>query len=766
MKKYGRLKEHKKDGNIIYISFEKGELEIQIITGQIIRVFSRLSEERPVSKAIEGDKVRKVAFAIEEDEKSVQIHLPKLTVQVFDEAKVDIYDKDGKPVCIDYRGERVSSQSLDQKMLELLEREGHSTQENADGHVIQVLKKLDGDECFYGLGDKTGFLNKRGYEYMNWNTDDPDPHVDSFRALYKSIPFFITLKKDTVFGLFFDNTFRTYFDMGKESDDYYWFGGDQGNLDYYFIGGDSMKDVVKGYTYLTGTAPLPQMWMLGYHQSRWGYQCEADIRKIAESMREYHLPCDVIHMDIDYMEKYKVFTVDETRFPDMKKLTDDLSDMGIRLVTIMDPGVKVEKGYEVYDTGVEKGYFALDEDGQIYENAVWPGDAVYPDFGKDEVRDWWGENHRMLMESGISGIWNDMNEPASFKGELPENVVFYDGGRKSTHAEMHNVYGHNMARATYQGLKKLTGKRPFVITRACYSGSQKYAIAWTGDNHSIWAHLQMAIPQLCNLGLSGIPYVGTDIGGFGSDATKELMCRWIEVGCFSPFCRNHSAMGTRRQEPWTFDQEVLDIYRKYLNLRYELLPYLYDLCHVEEQEGLPLMRPLVMNYEKDEETKNLNGQFMVGDHIMVAPVTEQGMRQKLIYFPEGEWYDYWTGEKIQGGQYKIRHAELDECPIFVKAGGILPKYPPRLSTSEEKDKVLILEVYPGKAEYVHYQDNGEDFHYQEGEYNLYRFSLDGNELSMELIHQGYEKMYETLVIRYQGEERVVKFEHDYMIILE
>ena len=372
----------------------------------------------------------------------------------------------------------------------------------------------------------------------------------------------------------------------------------------------------------------------------------------------------------------------------------------------------------------------------------------------------------MLMESGISGIWNDMNEPASFKGELPENVVFYDGGRKSTHAEMHNVYGHNMARATYQALKKLTGKRPFVITRACYSGSQKYAIAWTGDNHSIWAHLQMAIPQLCNLGLSGIPYVGTDIGGFGSDATKELMCRWIEVGCFSPFCRNHSAMGTRRQEPWTFDQEVLDIYRKYLNLRYELLPYLYDLCHVEEQEGLPLMRPLVMNYEKDEETKNLNGQFMVGDHIMVAPVTEQGMRQKLIYFPEGEWYDYWTGEKIQGGQYKIRHAELDECPIFVKAGGILPKYPPRLSTSEEKDKVLILEVYPGKAEYVHYQDNGEDFHYQEGEYNLYRFSLDGNELSMELIHQGYEKMYETLVIRYQGEERVVKFEHDYMIILE
>lgn len=765
MKQYGRRKAFRSDGNKIYFSFEYGELEIQVVTEQIIRVFSQLSQERPLSKAIEGDKSRAVPFEIKDEGEWVQIDLPDLMIKVFDEAKIDIYDREGKPICIDYRGNRTSTQVIDQQMMEFMEQEGHSVQEYAGEHAIQIIKKMDGDESFYGLGDKTGFLNKRGYEYMTWNTDNPDPQVDCFRSLYKSIPFFITLKKDTVFGIFFDNTFRTYFDMGKESDNYYWFGGDQGNVDYYFISGKTMKDVVKGYMYLTGTAPMPQMWILGYHQSRWGYKCEADIRRIAKKMRENQLPCDAIHLDIDYMDNYKVFTIDETRFADMKGLTGDLLDMGIRLVTIIDPGVKIEKGYEVYDTGIEQGYFAIDKKGKVYENAVWPGDSVYPDFGQKKVRDWWGENHDVLIDAGVSGIWNDMNEPASFKGELPEDVVFFDDGRKSTHAEMHNVYGHNMARATYNGLKKLTGKRPFVITRACYSGSQKYTIGWTGDNHSIWAHLQMAIPQLCNLGLSGMPYVGTDIGGFSSDTTKELLCRWIEVGCFSPFCRNHSSAGTREQEPWAFDEEVVGIYRKYLNLRYELLPYYYDLCRVEELEGLPLMRPLVLNYEKDEETKNLNSQFMIGDSIMVAPVTEQGMTQKLVYFPEGEWYDYWTGEKQKGGEYRIRHAALDECPVYVRAGSIIPKYLPRLSTSEEKDETLVLDVYPGKAEYTHYQDNGEDFAYQEGEYNLYRFKLDEDRLSMELLQKGYRFVYKKIVVHYLGKEKTVNFEDGCAVVL-
>lgn len=732
-------------GNMVQVVFEKGGLEIYVVTDRIIRFFSQMQNSCPASKAVEEDRCAGVAFTVQKLPQGVAVTTDSLVVKVYDDGYTDIFDSRGTALCLDYRGEK-SIQKMYEWDAQLMEQEGHTAGQGEEEHLIQVRRQMDGDECFYGLGDKTGFLNKRGYAYCNWNTDNPDPHVDSFQSLYKSIPFFIVKKKQAVYGVFFDNTYRAWFDFGKESDSYYWFGADDGNLDCYFIGGQDMKEVLKGYTYLTGTAPLPQMWTLGYHQSRWGYRCEEDIRQIAENMRKNNLPCDAIHMDIDYMDHYKVFTVDKNRFPDLKGMTEELAKMGIRIVTIMDPGVKAEKGYSVYEEGVQKEYFAVSPDGSIYENVVWPGESVYPDFGREEVRSWWGENYKVLTDAGVSGIWTDMNEPASFKGELPDDVVFYDEKRKSSHAEQHNLYGHNMARATYNGLKKLTGKRPFVITRACYSGTQKYSTAWTGDNHSIWAHLQMAVPQMCNMGLSGMPYIGTDIGGFGSDTTRELLCRWIQVGCFSPLCRNHSAAGTRVQEPWTWDERTLEIYRKYLKLRYMLLPYYYDLCRAEEETGIPMLRPLVLNYENDENVKNLNGQFMLGDSLLIAPVVEQGMTQKLVYLPEGGWYDLWTGEKTEGGRYIIRGAELDVCPVYVKEGSILPLYPPRLSVSEKKDDALLLAVYPGdgKCGYLHYQDNGEDFKYRDGEYNLYHFSVEEGKLCTEMLREGYEKKYRKI----------------------
>lgn len=755
---YGKVKSSRIQDHTAAISFEKGELEIEILTEKIVRVFAQVSQECPVSKAVEGNKCREVEISLKEEDGIVTVSTTELVIRVSENAVVDIFDKDGQPLCLDYRGERQKDgQVLSEEMAKFMEQEGHVVSLDGKEKAVCVLKQMDGDECFYGLGDKTGFLNKRGYEYMTWNTDNPDPQVDCFKALYKSIPFFITLKKNAVFGIFFDNTFRSWFDMGKESDGYYGFSSDEGNMNYYFIGGSTMKEVVQGYTYLTGTVPLPQRWTLGYHQSRWGYMSEADIRRIADGMRENKIPCDAVHMDIDYMENYKVFTVNQERFPDMKGLMDDMHDMGMHLVTIMDPGVKIEKGYSIYDEGVEKGYFAKNTDGSVYENAVWPGPAVFPDFGQEKVREWWGENYRTLMDAGVDGIWTDMNEPASFNGELPPEVVFYDEDRKSCHGEMHNVYGHNMARATYRGLKKITGKRPFVITRACYSGTQKYAIGWTGDNHSIWAHLQMAIPQLCNLGLSGMPFVGTDIGGFSSDATKELMCRWIELGSFSPFCRNHSAAGTRVQEPWTFDEETMEIYRKYLGFRYELLPYFYDLFREQELTGIPVMRPLVLQYENDAETHNMNGEFMVGDSLLIAPVVEQGATQKMVYLPEGKWYDYWSGELLEGKRYIIRPAALDVCPVYVKAGTILPKYKSGLTTSQGMDKNLILEVYPEEGRYLHYQDNGEDFAYRGGSYNLYEITFADSRLSVKLLHNGYEEKYEKITVRCGKSEKTVLF---------
>lgn len=340
-----------------------------------------------------------------------------------------------------------------------------------------------------------------------------------------------------------------------------------------------------------------------------------------------------------------------------------------------------------------------------------------------------------------------MNEPHGFKGPLPDDVVFTDEGRKITHAEFHNVYGHYMSKASYEGMRKNDGRRPFVITRACYAGSQKYTTAWTGDNHSMWAHLQMAIPQLCNLGLSGMSFVGTDIGGFSGEPTPELMARWIQVGAFSPLCRNHSEVGYRRQDPRMFGEEVLDIYRKYVKLRYRLIPYMYDLFLEGEKTGAPIFRPLVYHYEKDVVARTCNDEFMLGDKMLIAPVVMQGAERRMVYLPEGEWYDYWTKEKIVGPKWFIKEAPIDVCPIYVKAGSIIPVQEEVSYIGEKEIDTLMLEVYPGEGSYDHYLDNGEDFAYREGKYHHYRFTVDASgQVKQELVHEGYEKPYKEIKI--------------------
>ena len=671
-----------------------------------------------------------------------------ITVNVKDNEKLDIYYK-GKLVLSDYEKARKKSEKNPYEDLAIAELEGHTVgkdEEKTD--AVTIIKKLGKDDAIYGLGDKPGCLNKRGYSYVNWNTDDPAPHVDSFKSLYKSIPFFIVLGDEYCYGIFADNTYKTTFDFGYENTDYYFVEHEKGELDYYFMPGNDMAEVVGLYTSLTGTTPLYQRWIYGSHQSRWGYYTQDEVLDIADKFRELDIPCDVIHMDIDYMNGYRVFTFDDKKFPDVKGLSEKLADRGVKLISIIDPGVKKDEDYFMYKEGMEMDAFAHDTDGSVYENAVWPGTSVFPDFTKQSVRSWWGDKTKILLEHGISGIWNDMNEPASFNGPLPDDVVFTEEDEITNHKWMHNVYGHNMSKATYQGLRRLSDKRPFVITRACYSGTQKYATVWTGDNNSLWTHLRMAIPQLCNLGMSGYPFAGTDIGGFGSDTTGELLVRWYQVGCFSTLFRNHSAMGTRRQEPWLFGKEKLDIIRKYVELRYELIPYFYDLFHEHLSTGLPVMRPLVLEYEKDINTHNMNDEFMIGSQLLAAPVVEQGATKRMVYLPAGEWVDYWTKEHIAGGQYIIRDAPLDTCPIYVKAGTILPKYPVEAYIGTKEQKKLILEVYAGDGEYEHYQDDGLDFAYEQGAYNLYRFSHTGNgELEEKLLHEGYPK-YEEIDIKY------------------
>ncbi len=747
-----------------------GSLYLSFLNSQVLRVHT--GHEK--SYAVETATVETTAAAnplaglspVTKDG-SLFLQTADLQVSIDQSLHISIAKTDGSLLCSDYCGTRnITSEQMSPEELEQMIQEGHVVHQGEETCKFHLYKTLYGDETFYGLGDKTGFLNKKGYDFMMWNSDNPDPHVENptFKALYKSIPFFITLRDQGVYGIFLDNPHKSFFDMGFESDQYYSFGSAAGELDYYFMYGDTIAEVIGHYTAITGRSPLPQMWTLGYHQSRWSYSSAEEVLELARSFQKYNIPCDAIHLDIDYMERFKVFTSDSEAFPDLKALSKELQSMGIKLVTIIDPGVKAEKGYPVYDTGIEKHYFATTPDGDVYHNEVWPGDSVFPDFTSDKVRKWWGHQSAFQVANDIRGIWNDMNEPASFKGPLPDDVVFPgdDTDDKHLHSEVHNVYGHLMAKATYEGLKEEDGRRPFVITRACYSGSQKYTTAWTGDNQSLWSHLKMSIPQLLNLGMSGMPLVGTDIGGFGSHTTPELLSRWVEASCFAPLFRNHSAKYTRRQEPWQFDQTTLDINRQYIKLHYKFLPYLYNLCYEETQTGLPLLRPLVLHYQNDPAVRECNDEYLVGDSILVAPVTEQGARTRMVYLPEGEWIDYWTQEHLDGGRYILREAPLDICPIYVKAGSLLPTWSETNYVPEQETLPLIVEYYPAakitsvkaspadtslfKASttdgtLLYYQDNGTDFAYETGEYNLYEFTIETAATSPKLItnikHQGY-----------------------------
>lgn len=763
---FGKIIGYETAGQKVKIQFEYQSGEITVISPKILHVYADCNEVKISSKAVINEGIGKTEIRITQSKDFITIYTDILEIRIYDEFKIDIYGKDGHILCRDYRGKRTPKTMISKESIELMKKEGHQVATSKESYAIEVVKEMDQTTAFYGLGDMTGFLNKKGYAYELWNTDNPMPHVDSFRTLYKCIPFMIAKQPDCAYGIFMDNTCHSYWDFGHENSNYYFFAADEGNLNYYFYFGENIKEIISAYTGMTGTVPIPQMWTLGYHQSRWGYESSKDILEVAEKMRQLEIPCDAIHFDIDYMEKFKVFTFNREKYGNPVKLMKTLTDKGFKAVAILDPGVKVEDSYDVYEEGKKNNFFATKQDGEIYTNVVWPGKAAYPDFGREKVRQWWTHKEKRLIDFGFKGIWNDMNEPAGFEGEIPQDVVFYDEDRKSTHSRMHNVYGHLMSKAVYEGLQKYDKKRPFVITRACYAGSQRYTSTWTGDNHSIWAHLQMAIPQLCNLGISGMGFSGTDIGGFGSDTTPELLIRWMELGCFSPLCRNHSSKVGIYQEPWQFDEETCRIYKKFVELRYRLLPYIYDCFCNMEKTGIPVMRPVVLEYEDDQNTWELNDEFMLGDRILVSPVITQGSRNKMVYLPKGEWIDYETGEVLTGPLYYIKNAPLDSCPIYVKAGSILPNYPVQQYVGEKEISELILHVYPGNGSYIHYQDDGKTFLYRQGQYNLYSLTIsDQGEFSVQRMLNGYQKSYTSLRIIYKDTERVVSMQDEVKIVL-
>ena len=592
------------------------------------------------------------------------------------------------------------------------------------GSAPRLYKRREEGERYFGCGERTSGLEKTGSYQIFWNVDPPLGHTASFNNLYASIPFTLSLANGRSYGLLFDNPGRVEFDLALEDEGRAYYGAEGGNLVYYVFCGPTPAEVLSGYTELTGRTPMPPLWSLGNQQCRYSYMDEAEVREVARNFREREIPCDVIYLDIHYMDGYRVFTWNDERFPDPEGLISDLGEQGFRVVTIVDPGVKVAENYDVYAEGRERDLFCKKRDGEEYHNAVWPGVCAFPDFTNPETREWWGDNHRALLDRGVAGIWCDMNEPSHFiprNSTMPGHVVHPGGpgGEPRLHAQVHNAYGSLMARAAREGLLKLRpGERPFVITRAGYAGLQRHALQWTGDNSSWWEHLWMSMPQLQNLGLSGVAWTGVDVGGFWGDSNGELLARWTEFGAFQPFCRNHTAIGTRRQEPWAFGEPYESVCREMLKLRQRLVPYLYTVFEECHRRGSPILRPLLFEYPEDETTYTADDEFLVGEALLVAPITRPGTEHRHVYLPRGCWFHYWTGERFDGPAHVLVHAPLGEPPLYVRANTAVPMGPEMAHTGEKATNPLTLLLYPteGADESTLYEDAGDGFGYEEGEY--------------------------------------------------
>lgn len=619
----------------------------------------------------------------------------------------------------------------------------------AGGYYVFCTKTCAPNESFFGLGDKPTELNLRGKRLKNWNTDaysfqwNQDP-------LYRSIPFYISVNEGIAHGIFFDNTFKAQFDFGSEDRTKTSFWADGGELQYYYIHGPHMMDVVKSYHTLTGTHPMPPLWALGYHQCRWSYYPEAKVRKIARGFRENKIPCDGIYLDIDYMDGYRCFTWNRKYFPDPKKMISELAADGFKTVVIIDPGIRVDDNYSVFKEGKEKKYFCRRSDDYFMEGHVWPGRCQFPDFTNPEVREWWGGLFDELVQMGVAGVWNDMNEPAVFgAGTFPDDVRHQYDGYRGSHRKAHNVYGMQMVRSTYEGLRKIMkNKRPFTITRAGYSGVQRFSSVWTGDNVASWEHLKIGNIQCQRLSISGIPFCGTDIGGFSGEPDGELFTRWIQMGTFSPFMRAHSAGDTKEREPWSFGEPFTAINRKFIELRYRLIPYLYSTFWEHHRYGFPILRPIVMHEQDTQLNHFRQDEFTYGDKILVCPVMEPGQRKRNVYLPKGKWYNFWTYEVIEGGREVSVDTPLETMPLFVKAGSVIPEYPVMQYVGQQEIEEVKLNIYYTDYEVNSFlfEDYGETFAYEQDIYLEKKFVVNGDDQHL-TIHQSLEGLYTP---RYDG----------------
>lgn len=712
------FKNYEINHNNIDIYFSNIKITLTIFENDIVKVFIGDKYEESIStNGVVGD-LGKGEFIVEEDSNFLVIKGKKvLTFVDKNTTEISFRDLEGNIINEDFQ-----PSFKDEK-----------------GNVY--ISKVNDCLAYYGLGEKGGDLNKKGFYTENFNTDDPETDDDSV-TYYKTIPFYVALKEEATYGIFFDNSFRSYFDMGKEMGDRIFFGAIGGQIQYYFIPGENIKEVVKNYTALTGRMEMPPLWSLGYQQCRFSYFSQEEVRELVKTFEEKDIPLDVVYLDIDYMDGFRVMTFKTPNFDDAAGLISDLKEKGIRTITIIDPGVKVDEEYLVFKRGKEGNHFTKKLDGEMFIGAVWPGDSAFPDFSNKYCREWWkSELKKFISEHGMDGIWNDMNEPCVFNNDhktMLESCLHNSDNGVIEHKEFHNRYGFEMSRCSKEAQEELhPNERGFSMTRATYAGGQRYSSVWTGDNMSLWSQMRMSISMNANLGISGFSFVGNDVSGFGLDSSEELFIRWMEMGPFIPIFRNHSNMYTRRQEPWAFGPRAEKIAKKSIELRYELLPYIYDLYYISHKEGLPIFRPMIMEYEKDMNLLNIREQFMLGENMLVAPVLYEGERSKAVYLPKGSWFNYFTMEKLQGGKWYKLPCELDEILVFVKEGSIIPTYNKKFRNVKERPNNILLKVFGENAKGFHYNDDGHTMEYLEGKYTYMDIEvIDGKE-EFKYIHNDY-----------------------------
>ncbi|MFC4872692.1 glycoside hydrolase family 31 protein [Negadavirga shengliensis] len=623
------------------------------------------------------------------------------------------------------------------------------------GTEVSCYKKLRRWEKFIGLGEKTGGLNRYGQAYVNWNTDHFSYGIED-DPLYISIPFYIGLHHHLVYGIFFDNTHKTVFNFGASNNHYAYFSAEDGDMDYYFFQGDTVSDIITGYTDLTGRMELPPLWALGYQQCHYSYFPDKEVMRLAQTFREKDIPADVIYLDIHYMEKFKVFTFDKKNFPDPKSMISTLKSHGFKVVVILDPGIKIEDNYDPYMDGQDKDVFLKYPDGSTYEGPVWPGWCAFPDFTNGNSRKWWTEKMRYYMDLGVDGFWVDMNEPSAWGQFIPNIVQFNYEGAGGSHKKGRNIYGMQMARSSKEGaLLHSPQNRAFVLTRSGYSGVQRFAAVWTGDNVASDEHMLAGIRLVNSLGISGMAFSGYDIGGFAGNASAGLFARWIGIAVFSPLFRVHSMINSHDSEPWSYGEEVEEISRNHIKLRYRLLPTIYNAFYKSSLDGLPIAKSLAVDYPFDDLVfhGSYQNQYLFCDSFLVAPVDSHKEIIK-IYLPQSEWYHFFDDRKYNGNQEIYFDTPLNYLPVFVKAGSIIFLQGNVAHSGDPHDGILRIHLYKGNGEthQIFYEDDGISNAYKSGKYYLRNIYLnhDYQHLRLETMEGEYQSSYRILKLYFHG----------------